>query len=93
MLSPNEAKSLGIVNEICAKESLVGIGEERINQLLSVPDYGRILTKTILREDFSRIWEEFGKEEARMAWNALTNPALVKVLGKTIEQLANKSSL
>lgn len=47
-----------------------------------------------MRDEFSLEWEEYGKEEARLAWEALRHPQVVETLRTVMESLSgNKSKL
>jgi 3,2-trans-enoyl-CoA isomerase len=93
MVEAPEALKLGLVDELTAKATLMECGEERMKQMLSLPDVGRQLTKSFLRDEFSRAWEQYGEEEAEMGFTALSSPEMVKGLGKALERLGMQSKL
>ena len=68
LLTPLEARALGLINEICPHAALVAAAERAMETLLKLPDGARAATKLNIRGDFSREWEAFIEEEARDGW-------------------------
>lgn len=93
MVGAEEAVQLNLVNEAVPKAQLMAVGEERIKELLSVPDLGRQLTKRHLREAFSEQWEAYAEQEAEMGFAALSSQPMIKALTKALERLGMKNKL
>jgi enoyl-CoA hydratase/carnithine racemase len=94
MATPEEAQRLGIIDELSTKDALLETAEKRMQGFLQLPDVGRVLTKNLLREEFSRAWEAYAEEEARMGFAALSSPKMVKALGGALVKLGfDKSKL
>lgn len=91
MLNVQEAKGLGLVDEVVSKPELLHKAEARMKSLLKLPPGARSTTKANLRLDFSREWEAFCEPEAHGAWKMLESPAVVKSLERYMQQLAAKS--
>ena len=94
MVTPEEALKLGMVDELSVKAELLATAEKRMQAFLQLPDLGRQLTKGWLRDEYSRAWEAYGEEEAKMGYQALSSPAMVKALGGALVKLGfDKSKL
>lgn len=89
MATPEEALKLGLVDELVQdKNTLLATAEKRIQQLLQIPDAGRIITKGLIRDAFSHEWEAYGEEEAKSGWDALSRPEIIKALGAVMKRLS-----
>ncbi len=87
--NPTEAKEAGLVHELVREdEELLPRGEAVMQQLLKLPDYGRIKTKLQLVEQFSREWEAFLPQEIEGAWEMLSAPETVAALGGVMKRLS-----
>ncbi len=90
MLAPQDAKNIGLVDEIHPKDELIARAEQIMTETLRVPDPGRRITKRILREELSRKWEDFCVPEADWGWKQISDPATVKVLESVLQRLSKK---
>ncbi|KAK9816888.1 hypothetical protein WJX72_006737 [[Myrmecia] bisecta] len=91
-LSPQQAKQVGLVNEVTSKENLLPAAEAAMQQMLRSPDGGRQITKENMRGAFAREWEAYCGGEAAGAWKQLCNPATVKALAATMQRLSKKGA-
>jgi len=95
MLKSDEAKQVGLVDEIVSDEKeLLTAAESVLKRFLVLPDRGRIITKRLFREKFSKKWESLAPEEAEKNWAVLSQPSAVKVIGEVLQRLsASKAKL
>mmetsp|Transcript_5634 Transcript_5634/g.12470 ORF Transcript_5634/g.12470 Transcript_5634/m.12470 type:complete len:272 (+) Transcript_5634:210-1025(+) len=91
LASPQEAKSLGLVDEVVPKEQLLPAAEKVMQQLVRLPSHAVGATKQSLRAEFSAQWEEFAKVEPRGAWKFLNEPATLQTLAGVLERLSSSS--
>lgn len=92
MVAPDEAKELGLIDEIVHRHKLQAAAEAAITQLLKVPDAGRAETKRLLRGDFASAWRKYLDSEAEYAWNMLSSKEIVAYLRNVLDRLAGKKS-
>ena len=91
LLTPIEARALGLINEICPHAALVAAAERAMETLLKLPDGARAATKLNIRGDFSREWEAFIEEEARDGWGMLCRDEVAGALGAVIDKLSSRN--
>ena len=91
LLTPLEARALGLINEICPHAALVAAAERAMETLLKLPDGARAATKLNIRGDFSREWEAFIEEEARDGWGMLCRDEVAGALGAVIDKLSSRN--
>jgi len=88
MLKSNEAKMIGIIDEVVTNDKLLHTAESRLKEFLVLPDPGRVATKQRLRSSFSKEWEVHTMEESKNNWNNISNPAIVKSIAGALERLS-----
>lgn len=90
MLSPEQAKVSGLVDEICSEEEMMTSAKARINKYLSLPQTAWKISKRLLRSDLAEILEDANGEgyaETANFWWEDESRAIIKAL---IEQLKGK---
>ena len=87
-----EALSLGLVDALIPKESLLAAAEKAMAQLLSSPDVGRIATKQFQRAEFSHAWQAHALVEADSQFSMLEDPVTVGALETVMKRLAARKS-
>ncbi|GAB4823529.1 hypothetical protein N2152v2_010575 [Parachlorella kessleri] len=92
MLSPAEAKALGLVDEVVSKEKLQAAAQAAMQEMLRVPDFSRAGTKKLLREDFARDWAAYWDNEAEWGWKVLSEESTAKKLGGVLQRLSGKKA-
>lgn len=92
LISPQEAKKLGMVDEIVDKEQLLPAAELLLSKVVKLPSSARAATKTSLREDFCKEWEAYYVEEHKGGWKFLNQQDTLKVLGATLQRLSGKGA-
>uniref|UniRef100_A0A6B2LF29 Enoyl-CoA hydratase n=1 Tax=Arcella intermedia TaxID=1963864 RepID=A0A6B2LF29_9EUKA len=91
MLTPREAKEVGLIDEVVATaEDLLPTTEKVLKQLISLPAAGRIVVKSHLRSAFTEKWRASVPEETETNWMVLSSPSTVKALGSVLERLSSK---
>eukprot|EP00803_Ostreobium_quekettii_P000378 evm.model.scf_540EXC.7 EVM.evm.TU.scf_540EXC.7 scf_540EXC:50731-52938(-) len=88
LLSPQQALSVGLVDEIVSKEELQARAEAWLQKMLQLPDDGRAVTKLRMRKELSMELEDGAEAEAEEAWTYLEQPQIVKVLGAVLQRLS-----
>lgn len=88
MALPQEALSLGLVDEVVEKVELLPAAERAVQRLMKVPGHARHATKLDLHGEFCKQWTEFCRTESTGAWQFLNQPATVKTLGATMQRLS-----
>jgi 3,2-trans-enoyl-CoA isomerase len=87
MMAPEKALELGLVDRVVPRDQVLIAAIGMMEKSLMVASEGRVLTKRILREQFSLEWEAYGEEEAREAWIMLSQPKVVETLGMVLKSL------
>ncbi|KAG2487941.1 hypothetical protein HYH03_013520 [Edaphochlamys debaryana] len=90
MVKADEAKQLGLVDEIVDRAALVDRAVAVAAEALKQPAEARASTKGLLREDFCRAWEQYYPNEPEWAWQMLTSPITMKVLEGAMARLSSK---
>lgn len=88
MLAPEEAKELGLIDDVAPKEGLLAAAEEAMSQMLKSPDVSRSGTKLLLRGDYAKEWVAYADTEVDYAWQMLSSPPVMKQLGAVLERLS-----
>jgi 3,2-trans-enoyl-CoA isomerase len=91
-LSPQQAKEVGLVDELVPKEQLLGAAEQLAAQLVKLPGHARAATKLSMRGDYAQAWYQYALAEPEGAWRFLNQPATLKTLGGVLQRLSKNSS-
>lgn len=83
-----EAHRMGLIDKLVTKEELMPAATKVMESLLKFPRSGQILTKTSLRMDLAKQWEEYCAEEAETVYGVLAAPNSVKALGGVLQRLS-----
>ena len=90
LLSPAEAKGIGLIHELAASDAaLLPTAERALATLLKLPDDARAATKANVVRAFSEEWEAYIAEEASGGWAMLNEPAIETAMGNAIERLSS----
>ena len=81
---------VGLVDEVVSSEQLMPAAEAAMIKALKQPDSGRIVVKERFREDFSKDWEAYPREEVPGAWEMLAATPTIKALEATLQRLSGK---
>lgn len=57
MATAEEAKALGLVDQVTTSEQLLPMARDTMAAAMNLPDFGRHVTKERLHGDFARAWE------------------------------------
>ena len=76
--------------QLVSGSELLPAAENRMQEILKLPDDGRALTKLNFRADMCREWEEFATEEPQSGWQMLSSPAMIKTLENYMRALGGK---
>lgn len=90
--NPQQAKQLGLIDDILPKEQLLEAAEQLAAQVCKLPGHARAATKHSLRGDYSKAWYQFALVEPEGAWQFLNDPATLKTLGGVLQRLSKNSS-
>mmetsp|Transcript_8639 Transcript_8639/g.23227 ORF Transcript_8639/g.23227 Transcript_8639/m.23227 type:complete len:285 (+) Transcript_8639:173-1027(+) len=95
LISPAEAKALGMVDQVVDKGQVLEAAEKVMAQLVKVPGGAVKATKVSLREDFCNAWQQYYIEEPHMAWAVLNKPETLRTLEAALQRLSsgNKGGL
>jgi Delta3-Delta2-enoyl-CoA isomerase len=88
LLTPGEAKMLGLLDEVVPAAALMPAATRAMENFLKTPDGARHATKVNVRGEFSAAWEAYIEEEASGGWAMLSTPEVEATLGKVIERLS-----
>lgn len=89
LLTPPEAKGMGLLHEVVPIAAVVPAAERAmVEKFLKHPDEARGATKVNMRGDFSAEWEGYIEEEAAGGWAMLSTPEVEKALGGVIARLS-----
>ena len=88
LLTPVEAKTLGLLDEVVPAAALMPAATRAMENFLKTPDGARHATKVNVRGEFSAAWEAYIEEEASGGWAMLSTPEVEATLGKVIERLS-----
>jgi len=91
LLKVDQALNYGLIHAAVPKSELELTVTNELKQRLLLPDDGRIATKMFLRKELSLKWESECDEEAKRAWNSLSEEKTVMILGRVIERLKNRT--
>eukprot|EP00208_Stichococcus_sp_RCC1054_P003301 CAMPEP_0206141370 /NCGR_PEP_ID=MMETSP1473-20131121/12685_1 /ASSEMBLY_ACC=CAM_ASM_001109 /TAXON_ID=1461547 /ORGANISM="Stichococcus sp, Strain RCC1054" /LENGTH=267 /DNA_ID=CAMNT_0053535911 /DNA_START=273 /DNA_END=1076 /DNA_ORIENTATION=+ len=91
MATAEEAKALGLVDQVTTSEQLLPMARDTMAAAMNLPDFGRHVTKERLHGDFARAWEAQAEKEAAEAWGMLASPAITKAIGGVIANLQKRS--
>jgi len=93
LVKARKAKEIGLVHEVVQSEDMLESASEKVMvQWLSLPDEGRVLTKSILRKEFCDSWEKSIPETVELGWKSLSDPKAIKSMDKVLARLS-KSKL
>ena len=90
MPAPAEALSLGLVDELVPKESLMDTAHAHMVRMLALPDAGRVATKQHQRSEFSGAWKTHASDEAAGMFSLLELPGTMRGLEAIMQKLASK---
>lgn len=92
MVTPQEAKTLGMIDQVVDKDQVLAAAERAMIQLVKLPPSAVKATKLSLREDFCKQWEAYYPTEPEGAWKFLNQPDTLKVLDGAMKRLSGKSA-
>ncbi len=87
-----QAESLGLIDQVVDKSEVVAAAERLMQQLIKSPPLALAGTKTVLREDFCALWEQYYQTEPVGAWAFLNEPATLKTLEGALQRLSGGAS-
>lgn len=90
MPSPSEALAVGLVDELVDADQLMDTAVVRVNQMLALPEDGRIKTKQYQRSQFSEEWTQHATHEAQDMFSLLELPSTMRGLEAMMQKLAGK---
>ncbi|KAJ3083195.1 hypothetical protein HDU99_000343 [Rhizoclosmatium hyalinum] len=81
VVSPAEAKRIGLVDLLVAKDELLPTAEAVVSQFLKVPSFGRSLTKQVVHKDLADKFRnrKMLKDQSDAGWQFLTAEPTLKV--------------
>lgn len=89
LLTPPEAKALGLLHEVVPAAAVLPAAERAMSEkFLRRHDGARGATKANLRGGFSDEWERYVDEEAAAGWAMLSTPEVEAALGGVIARLS-----
>lgn len=88
LISANEAKSMGMVDELVDAADLQATAASVAQRLAKIPPVPRAVVKQDFRKAFAEEWYQYALREPEGAWQFLTQPSTVKMLGSTLERLS-----
>uniref|UniRef100_A0A7S0WQJ1 Uncharacterized protein n=1 Tax=Chlamydomonas leiostraca TaxID=1034604 RepID=A0A7S0WQJ1_9CHLO len=92
LVSPGEAKALGLVDQVVDKAELLGAAEKVMHQLVKLPPSAVRATKVSLRGDFAAEWAAYYEVEPEGAWAFLNQPDTLRVLEGALQRLSGKKA-
>ncbi|KAI8613842.1 ClpP/crotonase-like domain-containing protein [Chytriomyces sp. MP71] len=94
VVSPEEAKRIGLVDLLAPKEKLLEAAEAVLQKWLKIPSFGRSLTKKNTRADLgSRFADrEALKSDSENGWMFISSPQTVKAMKATMDRLAGQGA-
>lgn len=91
LMSPQEAKLVGLIDELVEdRELLLPAAEKLMSRLLKLPSNSYAVTKNSMRSEFCIKWEGYYAVEPESAWGYLNEPATLKVLAGAMASLSGK---
>uniref|UniRef100_A0A7R9V344 Enoyl-CoA hydratase n=1 Tax=Chlamydomonas euryale TaxID=1486919 RepID=A0A7R9V344_9CHLO len=88
LATAQEAKTLGLVDELVPKEQLMASAEGVMLKLVMLPAGAVAATKKSLRADFAQEWEAFSRTEPEGAWTFLNRPDTIRTLEGALQRLS-----
>ena len=91
MPSAEEALKIGLVDALVPTAQLPQASEEALMKMLKVSDAARHPTKSHLRGNFSKAWQEFCVKEAEFGWKLISHPNTVEAIEGVLQRLSKSS--
>lgn len=88
MVNPQEAKALGLVDELVPKDQLIAAAESVMLKLVMLPGAAVDATKKSLRAEFSADWEAYSQTEHVGAWTMLNSEETMRTLAAALQRLS-----
>jgi len=93
LVSGQEAKTLGLVDDLVPKDDLISSAEAVMMKLVMLPGSAVASSKVSLRGDFCAEWLAYSQIEPQGAWRFLCQSDTVRTLGAALQRLAaNKTA-
>ncbi|GAX72781.1 hypothetical protein CEUSTIGMA_g237.t1 [Chlamydomonas eustigma] len=92
LATSQEAKQLGLVDELVPKDQLVSAAEAVMLKLVMLPSCAVAASKKSLRDDFCQDWIKYSKEEPAGAWKFLCQEDTLKTLEAALQRLSGNKN-
>lgn len=90
MIGADEALTIGFVDQVVeTADQLVPVATKVAQEVLKLPDPGRVVAKNLLRGEFGRAWgdKDAIERDAHQLWGGLTDESTVKALKAVMARL------
>lgn len=92
LATAQEAKALGLVDELVPKDQLLSAAEAVMLKLVMLPGGAVDVTKKSLRGEFCANWEAYSTVEPAGAWTFLNQSDTLRTLTAALQRLSGKSA-
>lgn len=93
MVNPQEAKALGLIDQVVdSKDQLLPVAEKVMQQLVKLPPPAVAGTKRVMREEFCDAWRQYYVQEVDGAWQFLNQPATLRTIEATLQRLSGNKA-
>lgn len=92
LASGQEAKALGLIDDLVPKDELISSAEAVMLKLVMLPGSAVASSKASLRGDFCAAWLAYSKIEPEGAWRFLCQSDTVRTLGAALQRLSGNKN-
>ena len=89
LLSPQQAKQIGLIDLVVETDNLLTTAEDVMTTVLKMSDRGRVATKKSMRQEIAESWPPYSPE----SWRILSSPDVISNLRSVLNNLSSKSKL
>ena len=88
MYKPQEAKAIGMIDQVVPEESLIDVAEQVMSKWVRIPHFGVSVTKQFLKGEIAQLLRDGCEEEIENTWKILSSPNIVALMDKYISGLS-----
>uniref|UniRef100_A0ABM0MMT2 Enoyl-CoA delta isomerase 1, mitochondrial-like n=1 Tax=Saccoglossus kowalevskii TaxID=10224 RepID=A0ABM0MMT2_SACKO len=92
LYSPEQAENIGLVDQICPPDDVLGCARKEMVKWLKIPDHARILTKQLMRNELINNLSSKRKEDIYNFTSFVQKDSIQRSLGLYLESLKKKKS-
>eukprot|EP00298_Acanthocystis_sp_HF-20_P017824 c2183_g1_i1.p1 GENE.c2183_g1_i1~~c2183_g1_i1.p1 ORF type:complete len:284 (+),score=137.52 c2183_g1_i1:66-854(+) len=92
MLNAEQAKAIGLIDEVVPESEILEKTKELINKVLPIPPHSRVATKKSLRGDLSKQWIAELDDEIVSGWRMLSSAPITRALEMSLQRMSKSKA-